>query len=328
MSSDKNRLIENYFKITEAEYPSFRKAAKYGTGLIILGSLLFYLQYIEVLRNINIISTVTVLLGVFSFWLWLRPFFTLRKIFYSRPADGDMDIWFLEDMHDIIVPRALDQLKINESSLREENIIIVPYPIYWAYPGVDTDRVSRKKGDDDSYTYTMWLVQILIVTDNFISYYSCVFDWLEDRISDERTNEYFFDDISSVRNDIDFIDYKFIDNDDQKIGNAKVFKLTNMSGDYLTIITDIPGLAVPETYTNNLERLVQALRVMLRHRRYGEEPEAKVTESEDENIEEVEFEVKDSKDEVFFHQQLRKIYYDYSKNLEEQKKAYREIVKE
>ena len=101
-----------------------------------------------------------------------------------------------------------------------------------------------------------------------------------------------------------------------------------MSGDYLTIITDIPSLAVPETYTNNLERLVQALRVMLRHRRFGEEIEAEVNEPEDENVEEVEFEIKDNKDEVYFHQQLRKIYKEYSKDLEKQKKAHREKLKE
>ncbi len=339
MASEKNQLIDNYFKNTDVDYPPFQKAAKYGTGFLILGFLLMYFQYIDVLQNVNILSTVFFLIGLFSFWRWIHPYFFLKDIFYKRPDDGDIDTWFLEDMHNIIVPRALEHLKINKKSLKDENIIIVPYPIYWDYPGIETSKIIRRIGSDGLYTYSIWAVQILVVTDIFISYYSCVYDWISDAISDEKTNEYFFDDISSVRNDTGTIDNNLLGSEDQKIGETKVFKLTNMSSDYLTVITEVSSLEVPETYTNNLEKLVQALRVLLRHRRYGEEIER--IKKKEEKIEDIEQEEEtdteekidetkendETKEEVFFHKQLREIYSEYSKELEEQKKKYREIRK-
>jgi len=316
---DYKKLIGNYFFVYDAEYPSFRKAAKYGTGFIVLGLFLLYMQYIQVFKNVQIMSVIFILIGVFSFWLWIRPFFFLKRIFYTRPADGDMDIWFHDAMHDIIKPRALDLLRINPSSLKDENIILVPYPIDWKIPGLDALEMQKRSGDDKKDVYSVWGVQILVVTDNFISYYSCVFDWITDEIFSEKTNEYFFDDISSVRNDDIELDYVFYDSEDKKVGTARVFKLTNMSGDSLTVITDIPGMNVPEGYSNNLERLVQALRLMLRNRRYGETIEpAKEHEPEHQDTDNhQDIQISEQKTTVLFHQELRKIHEDYSKEMDE-----------
>ncbi len=319
---DYKKLIGNYFHVYEAQYPSFRKAAKYGTGFIVLGLFLLYMQYIQVFKNMQLISVIFILIGVFSFWLWVRPFFFLKKIFYTRPADGDMDVWFHDDMHDIIKPRALELLRINPSSLKDENIIVVPYPVFWKVPGLEHVDMQRRAGDDNSFVYSVWGVQILVVTDNFISYYSCYYDWITDNIYNEKTNEYFFDDISSVRNDDIILDYGLYDNEEHKIGLAHVFKLTNMSSDSLTVITDIPGLNIPAGYANNLERLVQALRIMLRNRRYGETVEI-IEEKGEETAQEVEFDVDDktsSDDAVLFHQELRLIHEEYSREMDEMRK--------
>jgi hypothetical protein len=319
MSVDKNKMINNYFKIFEVEYPSLQRSAKFGTGFLALGFLLFYMQYISVFTNVDLVATVFIIVGVFSFWLWLRPFFFLKKIFYSRPSDGDIDFWFLEDIHETVKQRALDQLKINASKLRDENIIIVPYPVYWQYPGIEPEKIIRRLGDEEGFAYSVWVVQILVVTEKFISFYSCAYHWLENRIFDERTNEYFFDDISSVRNDYIEVDKKFIDNPEQSIGMSKVFMLTNMSGDSHTVITEIPSLKIPPACANDLEKLVQGLRVMLRNRRFGEEIELPPIVDETQVV--VDLDEIESKEEVFFHQQLREIYDEYSKDLDEKRKA-------
>lgn len=313
MAADKRKLITNYFNFEEPEIPVLKKWAKYGALFIILGIGLLYLQEKEYIGNFTIISVVLILTGLFSLWILIKPFFGNSSMFSSKAADGDMDIWFSEDMHEIIKPAALDQLKINPSSLKDENIIIVPYPVYWNVPGLDPASVQRKLGEDGSYTYSVWTVQILIVTENFISYYSCVYDWMNTQMLNERTNEYFFEDISSVSNDVIQLDFTYIDNEEVKVGDAKVFKLSNMSGEKLTLITDIPALNVPEGYSNNLDRLVQAVRMLLRNRRTGETiEENKETLSDDGSIE---FEVENttSKEEkAFFHQQLRELYKDYN----------------
>ena len=118
------------------------------------------------------------------------------------------------------------------------------------------------------------------------------------------------------------------EDEEKKTGiSAKVFKLTNMSGDSLTLITEVPMLNVPDTYVNNLEKLVKAMRVLLRNRRYGETIQEKAP-IEDElgpADKETAKEMKRSGDTgaVYFHQQLREIYEDYSAELEEQKAAMR-----
>ncbi len=313
MSTEKRRLIRTYFEIGEPDFPSLRKLAKYGTAFFVIGILLLYFEQINLIGNFKIISVILILSGLFSIWILVQPFVKNNFVFKNRAEDGDMDVWFLEDMHEIVKPRALEQLSINPSSLKEENIIIVPYPIYWNYPGINKEEIYRKKGEDGSFIYSVWQVQILVVTENFISYYSCAYNWPETKRYDERTNEYFFDDISSVSNDIVLFDYKFIDNEEIDIANGKVFKLANLSGDKLTIITDIPSLNVPAGYSNNLERLVQAIRKLLRNRRFGEEIEVPINMSEEDGVE---FEI-DTKsaasDKLFFHQQLRELYKDYNK---------------
>ena len=318
MSSDKRKLICNYFDFEEPDLPTLKKFAKYGLIVLIFGILMLYLEQAEIIGDFMVISVVFILVGLFSLWILIKPFISSGVIFSSKAADGDMDIWFSEDIHEVIKPKALEQLKINPSSIKDENIIIVPYPVYWQLPGFTAEQISRKIGEDGTYTYSIWLVQILIVTDNFISYYSCIYDWINSSIHDERTNEYFFDDIASVSNDTLNLKYKFIDYEEIEIGQAKVFKLTNMSGDRLSILTDIPSLNVPEGYSNNLERLVQAIRILLRNRRYGEEIE--VSEKIDANDADVIFEVENkTKDngKVYFHQQLRELYNEYNQETEE-----------
>lgn len=319
MDYDKRILINKYFDTEEQSVSNLPKFAKSGTVFFFLGILLLYLQQIDVVENAILISIILIFIGLFSFWLVIKPFIYSTTVFSTNVEDGDMDVWFLEDMHEIIKPRALEQLSINPKSLKDENIIIVPYPIYWELDGANLQNISRKQGTDGAYVYTCWKVQMLIVTENFISYYSCVYDWLNSSISEERTNEYFFDDIASVRNDIIQLDYQFIDNEELSIGKAKVFILSNMSGDKLTIVTDIPSLNVPEGYSNNLERLVKAIRILLRNRRHGEEIELV---EKIENNDNIEFEVETTVDEekkakVFFHQQLRELYLDYNQENEE-----------
>jgi len=320
MAYDKKNLIKKYFDTEELSFSKGQKFGKYGIILFFVGIILLYLQQINIFENVIIISVILILTGLFSFWLLIKPFINSANVFSSKVEDGDMDVWFLEDLHEIVKPRALEQLSINPSSLKDENIIIVPFPIYWDFYNATSQNIFRKQGKDGSFVYSSWQVQILIVTENFISYYSCAFDWLNCSISEERTNEYFFDDIASVRNDIIELDYKFIDNNDLSIGKAKVFMLSNMSGDKLTIITDIPSLIVPEGYSNNLERLVQAIRILLRNRRYGEEIElVEKTEINDDSIEfQVEKKINEKeKGKVFFHQQLRELYLDYNQETEQ-----------
>ena len=316
MDDHKRKYIARYFSSDEIEAGTLRKVAKYGMLFFLLGLLMFYLQATGVIGGFTIMNVILILTGLFSAYLYAKPYVS-RGMFGSKVADGDMDYWFKEDLHEIIKPRALEQLRINTSSLKEENFIFVPHPVFWNYEGIAPDRIRRKQGVDGSYVYTIWTVQLLIATEHFISFYSCGFDWVTAQVFDERTDEYFFEDIVSVRNDSIPTDYSTIEIPSSAIGPAKAFLLSNKSGDKLTVITDIPSLRVPEGYSNKLEKLVQAIRILLRHRRFGEAPEVLETieNSSDDGVAfEVERKAEEKKDTYFFHQQLREMYREYEES--------------
>ncbi len=326
--ADSRVLIENYFKITDTEYPTFRNVAKFGSGFIIIGGLLLYFENIGVFKDVILIGTIMILIGVASFFKWLRPFIFLKKIFYSRPSDEDMHVWFMNDIHEHVKARALDQLQINERSLKEENIIFIPYPVYWENSGAAPEHILRRSDSKGAFLYTVWTVQMLVVTEKYVSYYSCVYNWITNEMFNERTNEYFFDDIVSVRNDVENLSYNVLDDngnvsEDASTLMAKTFKLVSMSGDSLTLITELPALGVPEEYVNSLEKLVKAMRVLLRNRRYGE-----TIQLEDEGPIEVELPVEedtvienDTSPIAIFHQELHELFEDYSIAMDKKRKG-------
>lgn len=323
---DKQRLLNNYFKVYEAEYPSFRNAAKYGAFFVGSGSFLLLMEMFTYFQNVQLIGSILILIGIFAFWWWARPYIAGKKTFFERPLDNDIDNWFRQDVNEVIKPLALEQLQINESQLKDENIVIIPHPVYWEVDGIEPDAILRRAADNGTFAYSVWKVQILILTQNYISFYSCIYDWLNEEVAEERTNEYFFDDISSVKNDEERLAEKFIDNPEEPIGKVKVFKLTNMSSDSLTIITEIPKLKAQAVSVTKLDKIVMALRLMLRNRRYGEvvepkslkeeikkEVEKQLLESENKEVEDV---LKYKGGARHFHKDLAEIHLEQSKALD------------
>jgi hypothetical protein len=318
---NKRVLIKKYFQ-DEIQEPQenvlfLEEYAKYGILLLFIGLFFLYIKNNINFNGIVILSVILIILGLTSFWIIIKPYIVNKELNIEDVEDGDIDIWFFEDINEVVVPKAIEVLGINKNNIKDENIIIVPHPIYWTNETSQYYNIKRKCGTDGTFVYSTWKIQILIATENFISYYSCIFDWLNLSVSEEITNEYFFDDIVSVKNDIIKLDYNFIDNNDISIGQTKVFTLSNMSGDKLTIISDIPSLNVPEGYSNNLERLVKAIRILLRNRRYGEDVELteKYLESDIEFEVEMKIEGEDGGKKFFLHQ-LKELYSEYNKEIE------------
>ena len=85
----------------------------------------------------------------------------------------------------------------------------------------------------------------------------------------KESNEFYFADITSIRNDVREIEYKFADNNEQPIGGGKVFNVANISGENISEISEIPSLNGPKQVAVNLEYVVTLLRMILRNRRFG-----------------------------------------------------------
>ena len=104
---------------------------------------------------------------------------------------------------------------------------------------------------------------------------------MSNSLFNERTNEFFYDDISSVKNDVEPITRKLMDEEEERKLTTFVFKVTNMSSDTFSVITKIPELNYSPNLTVSLEKAVQALRITLRKRRYDEEQDPIIIEPEE-----------------------------------------------
>lgn len=261
-------LINNYFKAGKIELPSFTKGRiiLVYAGVFLGIVLMFYLK--KALPTV-IFSTSCFVFALWHFYKFITPYFQVKRMLSQRPEDGQIVSWLIKDLKQTVKPRSITTLGLNMSDVRAENFIIIPVPIYWETPGTDPSEILRSPLEDGTYIYTMWRVQILVLTQHYISLFKCNYNWLANSISGISTNEFYFQDISSIRDDIREIEYNFIDNAEQKIGAGRVFCVTNFSGEYLTVINEIPSLSAPKSVAVNLEYIVSLLRMILRNRRFN-----------------------------------------------------------
>lgn len=261
-------LINNYFKAGKIELPSFTKGRiiLVYAGIFLGVVLMFYLK--KAVPTV-IFSTSCFVFALWHFYKFITPYFQVKRMLSQRPEDGQIVSWLIKDLKQTVKPRSITTLGLNMSDVRAENFIIIPVPVFWETPGIDSSQIMRSALSDGTYIYTAWRVQILVLTKHYISLFKCNYNWLQNTVSGISTNEFYFQDISSIRDDIREIEYHFIDNAEQKIGAGRVFCVTNFSGEYLTVINEIPSLSAPKSVAVNLEYIVSLLRMILRNRRFN-----------------------------------------------------------
>ncbi len=279
--------MQNYFIIQETERLSFSVIIKIGLSLALFGVFIMFS-----FNNTILAGTLFILTGLTLFGIWIKPYFNNSKVYKTRPSEEQMNNWLIKDLNQVIKETAIKKLRLNINTFKLKNFIIVPYPIYWEEPGLNEADILQKTTEDGNISYSVWNVQVIALTKNYISYYSCTYDWLNNLVINERTNEFFYDDISSVKNDIRMIDrylkgQEHLD-DNGKIAEpdkltASVFEVTNISSDSLKIITNIEEMGHSPNLIVDLEKAVQTLRVILRKRRFNEEQESEITQKEDKN---------------------------------------------
>jgi len=268
-AATRRMLMRNYFFVNRAEFPSYTAymiklaAFFFVTGLVII---IYFKSELPTL----ILGSISLGLGFWAFSKWITPYFAERRKYEARPSLEQMNSWLIKDIKEIIKPRAIEILSLDSKHLRPENFIIVPYPIFWNEPGVSSDAMLRHQTPDGKFLYSLWKVQVLALTKHYISLYSCNYDWFNNTFVSENTNEFFYDDIASIKNDIHVFEHKFLNDPEKTIGIGKIFQLSNISGEKMTVINDIPAMQPSAPVSVNLDKIISVLRIMLRHRRYGE----------------------------------------------------------
>jgi hypothetical protein len=269
----KSIQINNYFYLERPSEPE--KKGLYYIAIIMFGiSFLLLIGMLIGFLSFPLIpfGIVAILAGIYFLKEWNKPYLAQLARYESRPTDQEMDNWLLEDLQSIVKARAFERFDIDKKRLDDERYLILPTPLYWKVPGY-FGRIYRKRGNDGAYRYTSWSVDVLILTKNYVSVFGCVFDWLSGSVTYEETNEFFYNDISSIKTGYEEFEKSMFDNEESKIGEIFKLKIVNASGDVMALFSDIPKLAAPGATRMKIESVVSKLRLMLRNRRNEEDTE-------------------------------------------------------
>ncbi len=285
----KEMLKKNYFFVNKVKFPSFF-AGSVMMAYLFVGIAIFAIFYFRPVLTTYIFAAILFAVAFFYTFRWVKPYYAQKQKFALRPTNNQIENWLVEDIRDIVKPAAIDMLSLNPATITPENFIIVPHPIWWQTAGVPEDYIARYH-TGEYFVYATHEIQVLALTENYISFYKCTYDWLSNQIVNPFTLEFFFDDISSIRGEITQIedipnDYEpeeiEIDSEDEEaeqqepeeppiVGSAQTVIVRNKSGEAMEIIVAIPNLEQSPRITLKPEKVMQTLRIMLRNRRYGEE---------------------------------------------------------
>lgn len=296
----KDLLKKNYFFVNKAKFPSYF-AGSVLMSYFFMAVAIFVVFYFEHVIWTYIFAAVLVIVAFFYTFKWVTPYYSAKQKYAMRPTHNQIENWFVQDLRDVIKPAAVEMLSLNPATITPDNFIIIPHPIFWAVPNVPPEHITRTN-TGEYFNYATHQIQVLALSENYISYYNCTFDWLNNTIINTYTLEFFFDDISSIRGENKILGHLRIDSkprevekaeetpettDDEelKIGTSQTVEVRNKSGEAIDVVVNIPELQSSPRIALKPEKVMQTLRIMLRNRRYGEEFEI-VRPKEEDTIEE------------------------------------------
>lgn len=259
-------LIENYFSTTEPSPPSLNTFIYIVSFLMIFG-----VSLMLVFQSKSLTVPIVAFVSLILYRIVVHPYFIKKRKFETRASDTEINKWLIEDLKTKVQKRAIEYLQLEDENLTDEQFIIIPYPVFHSTQKISDDQLQRVLTKDGYFNYSFWNVQVLILSSNYLSYYFCSYNWLEDKILNEKTSEFFYEDIALVRNDVDQVDFACKWNEN-KLNEAHILKLINISGDFLYLLTELPELKQAPVTIIDQQRAVQVLRMILRQIRKIKNP--------------------------------------------------------
>jgi hypothetical protein len=226
------------------------------------------------------------LISFLAYFFWFRYRIDKQRKFENRVSPETINNWLLESFKTKILKRAIDYLEIETRNFNPEQFIVIPYPVFHATKKIADEHIVRVKTEyvppKNSqaepfvyYNYSTWNVQVLILSKSFISYYFCSYNWLNDEILNEKSNEYFYQDIALIKTSSEEVSFLTKWNE-IPITEARLLKLIHYSGDVLQLIAEIPELQqAPQTIVD-IEKIEKTLRILMRHVRAKDESKKQV----------------------------------------------------
>jgi hypothetical protein len=248
----------------------------------ILAILLFYFPLAKLLFHDGLVALSLLSIITFFTWLfWLKPRMQKIRNYNNRITPEVVNNWLLESFKTRVLKRAVEYLDVETRNFKPEQYIIIPYPVFnqtKKIAAIDLLRIKTEyppaKNSDSNpvefYNYSFWNVQVLILSKNFISYYFCSYNFIKDEILNEKSNEYFYQDIALIKNSHEEVNF-ITKWHETPINEARLLKLIHYSGDTLNLIADIPELQQPSQTIVDIEKIEKTLRLLMRHVREKDE---------------------------------------------------------
>jgi hypothetical protein len=241
--------------------------------VVVLG---FYYPIAKLLMGSGYLAfAVLALAALLAFLFWYKPRSDKQTKYNNRVEPEILNKWLLENLKTKILNRAIAYLEIEARNFNPEQFIILPYPVFNSTRKIPDEAILREKTEYIPskrskeepycyYSYSVWNVQILILSKNFISYYFCSYNLITDEILNEKSNEYFYQDIALIKTspeEVNFISKWH----EEPITEARFLKLIHYSGDSLQLIAEIPELQQCPLTKVDMEKVEKTLRVLMRH---------------------------------------------------------------
>ena len=274
--------INDFFYLEPPKPLSLEFKIKLIIGLVI------YFPLVKLLSGSGILAFGLLgFISVFIFLFWFKPRSDKRIKYNNRISAEKLNNLLLQRLKSKVLDRAIRYLEIETRGFSPEQFIIIPYPVFHSTRKIADDQLLRIKTeyfapknsglqDIAFYNYSLWNVQVLILSKNYVSYYFCSYNLVKDEILNEKSNEYFYQDIALIKTsqeEVNFISKWH----EHPITDARFLKLIHYSGDVLQLIAEIPELQQSPQTIVDLEKIEKTMRILMRHVRANDESKKQVS---------------------------------------------------
>ena len=201
-----------------------------------------------------------------------EKYFSKKKWWQKVINDEQFDRWFNWSVEKIT------ELTFKKLSLDKNNIadrvrdpIAITGPVYWEITGVENGDIRWKKGKDNIVRFSVNHLTIFHFTNKALAAYECDFNFLKNKVVNEVTYQFHYQDIVSVttseRNFNEKESFQMLNGKFIKRAHAFRIKVPNDEFGYLITSTEIKNETGGIIPTDAAEQAVIVIRKMLRDKK-------------------------------------------------------------
>ena len=265
---ERKEILLDFFNEDKRKSHKRLSFVQFGYLFLIIGGIMLYLYFFCNVGNILLLGLAFLITGLFL----IRK--KLNNLFYFDESDNlneeTIEKKFFSDVDKTVLTRIFKIFGIQKHKITEENIFKIFVPVYSTASETETNFL-RTQLDDETNIYSHWQIHVIITGKNFISYYSCSYNWLDNKLNNEISDEFYYADIASIKSEFSEEKFEISDDEISKAENTKRFIITNVSGDKIEFVSEKPALNLNEYFKTDTEELVRNIRQIIRKKRFPDD---------------------------------------------------------